>query len=96
MMDEEKKLPGGQAPGEGRKFKINLTLTDRESGVTRPVTLDEAKTWNWSDPETWRMVGGWQITSFQQLLNLLYVKMENGVTEIDILEAPRFTMLAGG
>ena len=95
-MDGEKKSPGSEAPAGERRFKIALTLTDRESGVTRPVTLDEAKTWNWSDPETWRMVGGWQITSFQQLLNLLYVKMQAGVTEIDILEAPRFTMLAGG
>jgi hypothetical protein len=95
-MDGEKKSPGSVAPEGERKFKIKLTLTDRESGLSRPVTLDEAKTWNWGDPETWRMVGGWQITSFQQLLNLLYVKMQAGVTEFDILEAPRFTMLSGG
>ena len=81
---------------EERKFKIRLILYDREEGTSRPVTLDEAKTWNWKDQETWRMIGGWQITSFQQLLNLLYLKMQNGVEEVEIVEAPRFTMLSGG
>jgi hypothetical protein len=42
------------------------------------------------------MVGGWQITSFQQFLNLLYEKMQAGVTEVEVVEAPRFTMLSGG
>ena len=82
--------------GEQRKFKIKLKLTDRETGKSRYVTLDEAKTWEWKDPETWRMVGGWQITSFQGLLKILYLKMEKGIDEVEILEAPRFTMLAGG
>jgi hypothetical protein len=81
---------------EERKFKIRLRLYDRESGASRMVSLDEAKTWNWGDPETWRMVGGWQVTSFQQLLNLLYLKMQKGIEEVEIVEAPRFTMLAGG
>jgi hypothetical protein len=79
-----------------RTFKIKLRLYDRENGVSRIVSLDEAKTWNWRDPETWRMIGGWQVTSFQQLLNLLYLKMEKGIEEVEIVEAPRFTMLAGG
>ncbi len=42
------------------------------------------------------MIGGWQITSFQQLLNILYSKMQKGYTEVEMLEAPRFTMLSGG
>lgn len=97
MSEKKDDKPPVERRGEGeRNFKIRLTLLDRESGVSRPVTLDEAKTWNWRDPETWRMVGGWQITSFQQLLNLLYVKMQKGITEVEIVEAPRFTMLAGG
>jgi hypothetical protein len=85
-----------EATGERREFKIKLKLTDRESGQSKYCTLDEAKTWDWGDPETWRMIGGWQITSFQGLLNILYLKMEKGINEVEILEAPRFTMLAGG
>jgi hypothetical protein len=81
---------------EETSFKIRLRLYDRENGVSRIVSLDEAKTWYWGDPETWRMIGGWQVTSFQQLLNLLYLKMERGIEEVEIVEAPRFTMLAGG
>ena len=95
-MAEEKEAKSGEGATEERRFKIRLTLYDREEGTSRPVSLDEAKTWNWKDPETWRMIGGWQITSFQQLLNLLYVKMQNGVEEVEIVEAPRFTMLSGG
>jgi hypothetical protein len=86
----------GEGTKEARTFKIRLSLYDRENGVSRIVSLDEAKTWNWGDPETWRMIGGWQVTSFQQLLNLLYLKMEKGIKEVEIVEAPRFTMLAGG
>ena len=50
---------GRRTEGE-RRFKIRLKLTDRESGQSRYCTLDEAKTWDWGDPETWRMIGGWQ------------------------------------
>ena len=85
-----------ETTGEKRQFRIKLKLTDRESGESRYCTLDEAKTWDWKDPETWRMINGWQVTSFQGLLNILYLKMEKGIDEVEILEAPRFTMLAGG
>jgi hypothetical protein len=95
-MAEEKGTTGAEGATEERRFKIRLTLYDRENGTSRPVSLDEAKTWNWGDPETWRMIGGWQVTSFQQLLNLLYLKMQKGVEEVEIMEAPRFTMLSGG
>ena len=89
--------PSGGPRTEGeRRFKIRLKLTDRESGQSRYCTLDEAKTWDWGDPETWRMINGWQISSFQGLLKILYVKMEKGIKEVEIIEAPRFTMLAGG
>jgi len=86
---------GTQTEGE-RRFKIRLKLYDRESGESRYCTLDEAKTWDWKDPETWRMIGGWQIASFQALLGILYLKMEKGIEEVEIVEAPRFTMLSGG
>jgi hypothetical protein len=91
---ENKRSPGDES--QERKFKIRLKLVDRETGESRYCSLDEAKTWNWENPEIWRMMNGWQITSFQKLLNLLYEKMQKGIKEVEIVEAPRFTMLAGG
>ncbi len=96
MADTEQKIPAGEDKAEEPVYKIKLKLLDRESGESRYVTLDEARTWDWENPEVWRILGGWQITSFQKLLNVLYMKMEKGITEFEILEAPRFTMLSGG
>ena len=76
--------------------KLTLLLLDRETGETRTCTLDEAKTWDWDNPEVWRLIGGWQITSYTGLLDVLSLKMEKGYKEVTILVAPRFMMLAGG
>ncbi len=79
-----------------RVLRMRLKVLDRETGNTRYCTLAEAKKWDWANPEIWRVVNGWQITSFQRLLNMLYLKAQKGHNEILILEAPRFTMLSGG
>jgi hypothetical protein len=76
--------------------QIRLVLLDRETGEEKVCTLDEAETWDWSNPEMWRIVNGWQITSFDGLLQLLTMKAERGVEEVEILQAPRFMMLSGG
>ena len=70
--------------------KVRLTLSDRETGESRFCTLDEAKTWDWKNPEVWRMVGHWQITSYESLLEALSMKIENGAREIEIVVSPRF------
>ena len=75
---------------------MKLTLLDRETGESRPFTLEEAKTWDWKNPEVWRMIGNWQITSYESLVHVLGLKLENGREEVQLLEAPRFTMLSGG
>jgi hypothetical protein len=75
---------------------IRLLILDRETGEETYCTLDDAEAWDWADPEIWRIVNGWQITSFDSLLNLLTMKAEKGVEEIQILQSPRFMMLAGG
>jgi hypothetical protein len=75
---------------------MRLLLLDRETGEERYCTLDEAETWDWANPEFWRIVNGWQITSFDGLLNILSMKAEKGIEEIQILQAPRFMMLSGG
>ena len=76
--------------------KMKLTLLDRETGESRPFTLAEAKTWDWKNPEVWRMIGNWQITSYESLVHVLALKLENGWEEVVLLEAPRFTMCSGG
>ncbi len=76
--------------------KITLTLCDRETEERRRFTLDEAKAWDWRNPETWRMVGDWQISSYNSLLHVITLKIESGRKEVEIVVAPRFAMLAGG
>ncbi len=95
MAENEKKKTDSKKTEEVT-YKIQLKVLDRETGESRYATLEEAKSWDWSNPEIWRMIGGWQITSFQQLLNILYLKMQKGIKEVEMLEAPRFTMLSGG
>lgn len=78
-----------------RVSRMKFKLIDRETGESRYVTLAEAKTWDWGNPEIWRMISGWQIYSWDRFLSMLERKAENNVEEVEILEAPRFTMLAG-
>jgi hypothetical protein len=77
-------------------LRIRLKVIDRETGESRYCSVAETKAWDWANPEYWRIVNGWQITSYQGLLNLLYLKAEKGYEEIVLMEAPRFTMLSGG
>jgi hypothetical protein len=77
-------------------LRIRLKVTDHETGESKYCSVIETKTWDWANPEYWRIINGWQITSYQGLLNLLHLKAEKGYEEIEILEAPRFTMLSGG
>jgi hypothetical protein len=79
-----------------REFSIRLKVLDGETGETRICGPDEAKTWDWANPEIWRVVSGWQITSYDQLVFILYEKAGKGIEEVELLEAPRFTMLSGG
>ncbi len=79
-----------------RVRRIRLFVLDRETGEETACTLDEAETWDWANPELWRIVNGWQITSFDGFLNLLSMKAEKGVEEIRILQSPRCMILAGG
>ncbi len=92
---EDGRSAAGETEGK-TTYKVRLKVLNRETAEYRYCTLDEAKAWDWDDPETWRIIGGRQITSFQQLLNVLYLRMEKGYTEVEMLESPRFMLLAGG
>lgn len=45
-------------------LKIRLKVTDRETGESKYCSVMETKNWDWGNPEYWRIVSGWQITSF--------------------------------
>ena len=80
----------------GTKPEIKLKVIYMESGETRVCDLDEAKTWDWSNPEIMRMIGGVQVTSWDKLVELVLFKAKKDYREVEVYEAPRFMMLAGG
>ncbi len=77
-------------------LSIRLRVLDGETKQTRVVEIGDTKSWDWNNPEVWRVINGWQITSYGMLVSLLRQKQEKGMEEIEMLEAPRFTMLSGG
>lgn len=77
-------------------LKMKVKVVYRETGESRYCTLDEAKTWDWGNQDTWRIISGWQITSFNGLLNMMHMKAQRGLEEVEILESPRCLLLAGG
>jgi hypothetical protein len=76
--------------------KMKVKVVYRETGESRYCSLDEAKTWDWGNQDTWRIVSGWQITSFNGLLSMMHMKAQKGLEEVEVLESPRCLMLAGG
>jgi hypothetical protein len=76
--------------------KMKIKVVDRETGESRYCALDEAKTWDWGNQDIWRIVSGWQITSFKGLLSMMHMKAQKGLEEVEILESPRSLLLAGG
>ena len=78
------------------ELEVKLKVIDMESGETRICQLEETKTWDWSNPDIMRVVGGLQITSWDKLVELLRYKAEKGYQEVEVYEAPRFMLLGGG
>lgn len=76
--------------------QIRLKVIDVESGETKVCELSETKEWDWSNPEMMRVIDGWQVTSFDRLLEIVCNKAEKGYQEVKLYEAPRFMLLAGG
>lgn len=96
MAEVNQAAEAGRETMEEKARKVRLILLDRETGEERVCTLDEVETWDWTDPEIWRIVNGWQIASFGELVYLLSLKADKGVEEMQMLQSPRFMMLAGG
>jgi len=76
--------------------KIKLKVIDVENRTTRTCDFDESKEWIWDNPEIMRVIGGWQVTSTEMLLEIMCSKAEKGCEEVELYEAPRFMLLAGG
>lgn len=76
--------------------KIRLKVIDMESSAARICELSELKRWDWSNPRIWRLIDGRQVTNLDSLIEILCCKAERGYEEVELYEAPRFMLLAGG
>ena len=87
---------GHDGPVDAAGLTIRLTVFDGETKERKIVDIEETSTWDWKDPGIWRVINGWQVTSYNRLISVLRQKQERGIEEIEILVAPRFSMLSGG
>ena len=78
------------------ELTMRLKVIDMESRATRICELSELKRWDWSNPKIWRLIDGRQVTSLDSLIEILCYKAEKGFKEVELYEAPRFMLLAGG
>jgi hypothetical protein len=86
----------GQYNEKRGKPGMKLKVIDVESRTTRTCEFNETKEWNWDNPEMMRVIDGWQVTSTEMLLEIMCYKAEKGYEEVELYEAPRFMLLAGG
>jgi len=75
---------------------IRLKVVDMESRTTRICSVDELKEWDWGNSRICRLIEGRQVTNFDSLVAILCYKAETGSEEVELYEAPRFMLLAGG
>jgi len=73
---------------ERKKYRVSLTVLDRETGERRVCTVSEASTWDWESRQKVRSIGPWHIYNFERLLAVLAQKAEAGCEEVEIVEAP--------
>lgn len=76
--------------------KIRVKVIDMENRATRICELSELKRWDWSNPRIWRLIDGRQVSNLDSLIEILCYKAEKGYEEVELYEAPRFMLLAGG
>jgi hypothetical protein len=88
--------PWAEGPKPETEPKVKLRLVDAENETSRFFELDEAKTWDWSDPTIMRVIGDLQVTSWDKLVEIVRFKAKKGYEQVDIYEAPRFMLLGGG
>ena len=75
---------------------IRLMIFDGETREKYMIGIAETAAWDWKDPSVWRVINGWQINSYDSLVSVLSQRQRNGTEEVEMLVAPRFSMLSGG
>ena len=80
--------PNGTNTADGEKYRISLTVLDKETGERRVCTVSEASAWDWDNRQKVRSIGPWHIYSFERLLSVLAYKAATGCEEVELVEAP--------
>ena len=75
---------------------ITLKVLDAETQKVKTCTLEETKSWDWSNPRTVRVIEGRHITSWSELCDILKYRAERGETEVELHEGPFFLLINGG
>jgi hypothetical protein len=82
--------------GSNGKPKLVFRVLNLENRKSRVCDFTEAKTWDWGDPTIMRLIDGWHVKSYNNLVDILCYKEEIGHKEAELQECPRFMMLSGG
>ncbi len=80
----------------GREPAIILKVLDMETKKVRTCSIEEAKSWDWANPRTVRVIDGRHITSWSDLCDILKYRAEKGQTEVELHEGPFFMLVSGG
>lgn len=86
----------GKGEQMNEKPTITLKVVDMENRRTRICEFTEARTWDWGDPTMMRLIDGWHVKSFDNLIDILCYKEQKGHREAELQECPRFMLLSGG
>lgn len=78
------------------ELEITLNVLDMETKSTRTCSLEEARSWDWTNPRTVRVIDGRHITSWNTLCEVLKYRAEKGQTEVELHEGPFFLLIGGG
>ncbi|MBP1747769.1 MAG: hypothetical protein H6Q52_308 [Deltaproteobacteria bacterium] len=83
--------------GQGcEKPDIAFRVLNMENRKSRICEFEEAKSWDWGDPTIMRLIDGWHVKSYNNLVDILCYKEEKGHKEAELQECPRFMLLSGG
>lgn len=80
----------------GRVPAISFRVFTMEDRKMRTCEISEAKNWDWGDPTMMRLIDGWHVKNYQNLIEILCRKEDKGDKTVELEECPRFMLLSGG
>jgi hypothetical protein len=92
----ESEVSPKQETGKEKAPVITLKVIDMENRKIKVCEYAEARAWDWGDPTIMRLIDGWQVKSYDNLIDILRHKEEQGHKEAEMQECPRFMLLSGG